>query len=71
MGELHDELAVKIGRRLATISEFIEDQKQVVAGSIKIFRRKFTPTTSLLLLYWSTVLVNHLRLNAKLKVLFS
>ncbi len=36
MGELQDELAVKIGRRLATISEFIEDQKQVVAGSINI-----------------------------------
>ncbi len=36
MGELHDELAVKIRGRLAAISEFIEDNKQVVAGSINI-----------------------------------
>ena len=36
MGELHDELAVKIGRCLAAIPEVIEDNKQVVAGSIKI-----------------------------------
>ena len=36
MGELHNELTVKIGRRLVAISEFIEDNKQVVAGSIDI-----------------------------------
>ncbi len=36
MSELHDELAVKIGGRLAAISEFIEDNKQVVAGSINL-----------------------------------
>ena len=36
MGELHDELAVKIGRRLAAIPKFIEDNKQIIAGSINI-----------------------------------
>ncbi len=36
MGELHDELTVKIGRHPAAISEFIEDYKQIVAGSIDI-----------------------------------
>ncbi len=36
MGELHDELAVKISGRLAAIPKFIEDNKQIVTGSINI-----------------------------------
>ncbi len=36
MGEFHDELAVKIRGRLPAISKFIEDNKEVVAGSINI-----------------------------------
>jgi hypothetical protein len=43
VSELHDELAIKIGRRLATIPKFIEDNKQIVAGSIDIVQAEVHP----------------------------
>ncbi len=70
MGELQNDLAVKIGNRVGAVSKFSVDKKQVIAGAIDVVQTEIHAQTSLLLLYWSTVLVNHFRLNAKLKVLF-
>ena len=36
MGELQNDLAVKIGNRVGAVSEFSVDKKQVIAGAINV-----------------------------------